>query len=243
MAACRRRRRSSGLVVRSGLFVLALWALPAAAQTVDWVRTQDVGGTLGSDRIGGALTIEDDRVFVAGHYFYASHLANIPLTGSLRGADLDLAEPGGGTFHLHLMGGRHAELPAHGFDTATGLAGLWTVGGKTLPVRLHFTTTYAGPFPARLYDSVTMEPDHVFEASVQHFVRDVLAGDESAASAFVSYPLRVNASPTFMVRSASELKRRWGQVFTPGVLEALRDGIPHEMFTRNGEAMIGRGKV
>ncbi|MBE7212789.1 MAG: hypothetical protein INR65_17385 [Gluconacetobacter diazotrophicus] len=215
-------------------------ARPARAAPGEW--TQEVRGTVGPYRVGGALVVRDGRVFEAGHYFYASRLANIPLRGTMHGGELELTEPGGGTFRLRLV---HpgATGPVTEFGNATGLDGSWSGNGRTLPVRLDFDWGAPGPWPVRRYGDVTADPDAVFEGKVRRFVAAVLSGDRTAASGFVSYPLRVNGAAGFVVRTRVELPARWDAVFTPAVLAALRAAIPHEMFVRNGQAMIGNGQA
>ncbi len=233
MAACRRRRRSSGLVVRSGLFVLALAAMPAVASAADdHLWTYHLRGTVGAASVGAILTLQDDHRFVAGHDFYADG-TDVPLTGALDARVLELRELGGGTFHLHLANPPGALASKLDFGSDPRLEGTWTRSGDTRPVHLHVEDRDEGRFPSRLYGAVTREPDRRFEARVRRFVVAVLAGDETRASGFVSYPLRVDDNRTTFIRTRAELIRTWRRIFTPPVMAALRGAIPHDMIVND----------
>jgi hypothetical protein len=99
-----------------------------------------------------------------------------------------------------------------------------------------------GPANARWYESVTSESDAAFEARVQGFYKAVLAGDSKAAAQYVDFPLRVNRNgKSRTIHSAAELSAQWKQIFTPACDGAFRDAMPHDMFVRNGQAMLGDG--
>lgn len=222
------------------LILLAMWTTPAFAQLDERVWTMEVRGTLGSNRIGGAFTIQDYRTFVEGHYFYAKYLTDIPLTGSMQGEELKLNEPGGGSFHLHLIGDKSAAGQTLTFHNSIGFEGTWTGNGSTFPVKIHFDYRTSGSDSTESYGAINAS---VYEARVRQCISSVLKGDKNAAATLVSYPLRVNSSTSFFVRSKAELLARWNHVFTPSVMKALSDAIPHEMFMRNDQAMIGDGEV
>lgn len=200
----------------------------------------DLAGTVGHNRVGMTLDLKGDNVVSGGHYFYVHYLKDIPLSGSATGGAVTLKEPNGGTFELHFKGNGSEGGKALNFANSVGLEGTWTKGSQKLPVMLNFTgmSQAAG----RRYESVTSESDAAFETKVQSFWRSVLAGKKSAAMLYISFPLRINqGGKSRTIASAPELTAQWNQVFTPAYLAALRKAVPHDMFTRNGQAMLGDG--
>jgi hypothetical protein len=126
--------------------------------------------------------------------------------------------------------------------TSVGAAGTWTQGGQVLPVKLSMDSAYAGAPSGHPYADVTSASDTVFEAQVKRFLDAVLAGNKPAAAALVSYPLAANGGAHPMsVKSATQLAANWDQIFTPALLAQLRTAVPHEMFVRNGQAMVAGG--
>ena len=225
--------------------LLMMWITPAFAQMDAgmWTKgiwTKEMRGTVGSNRIGVALTIQDNRTLIAAHYFYAKYLINIPLTGSIQGKEFELNAPGGGSFHLHFIGDGSAAGQTLTFFNSIGLEGVWIGNGQTLPVKIHPDYEFFGSGSADFYGGIDST---VYEARVRKCIRSVIKGDKNAAAELVSYPLRVNGSPSFSLKTKTELLARWDRIFTPSVMKALRDAVPHEMFMRNDQAMIGNGDV
>jgi hypothetical protein len=229
------------MVTAAGLAVALLatgaHAAPGAAETFE------IDGTVGGHAVGGMLTLADPHTFASGHYFYASKLANIPLTGTVAGSDLTLAEPGGGNFALHLISSVSNGGAPLDFDSSTGLAGTWTKGAVTLPVKLGFDTVYPGGPPSPMYADVTRESDGAYEARVGRFLKAVLAGDKAAAAAGVSYPLSVNATRTLTIKTPAALIAHWSTIFTPALMAQIKAAVPHEMFVHENAAMVSGGAV
>lgn len=207
------------------------------------LATVGMSGKVGPYPIGMQLTVRDHVQFVSGHYFYVKQLTDIPLTGRMDGETLVLREPGGAAFRLHLVSNASARGQALNFYNSTGLAGTWTQGARTLPVEIGFTTAYDGPPRARHYGEVTAESDAAFEARAGRFLRAVVRGDRATAAKAVSYPLRVNGRRQKTIRTQAELLAQWDSVFTPELVTALRKAVPHEMFVRQGMAMVEGGAV
>ena len=216
----------------------ALFAINAAVGLVNRTSLQ---GDLGQSQIGMTLLVKDGDTTVRGHYFYAKYLKDIPLTGTIQASDLTLYAEGG-TFKLHFVGnGSHANQPLN-FQNSVGLAGEWSNGGRPLFVKLQITNVVQTSEDARWYEQVTAESDAAFEARVQDFKRAVLAGERVQAARFIGFPLRVNqAGKSRMVRSGQELSKLWEQIFTPAYLAQLKAAAPHDLFVRNGQAMLGDG--
>jgi hypothetical protein len=212
----------------------------ALAQTLE---TYQFSGTVGSHAIEASITVNSGTTYDVGHYFYDSQLKDIPLTGSLAGRTVTLTEPGGGVFHLTLQGSGGAGADGGTFETASGLAGSWTQGAQTLPVKLGLDTAYAGAPNGHLYADVTNASDAAFEAMVRRFLTAALAGDKATAAAAVSYPLAVNGAHKLTVKTRAALIADWNTVFTPALLATLRTAVPHEMFVHEGQAMVAGGAV
>ena len=220
----------------------AVSLLPAWGQAADGSNRVSLTGTLGQTQIGMTLHLKDMNAIESGHYFYSKYLKDIPLTGKLQGSVVTLQEPEGGTFTLHFKGnGSEAGKPLD-FNNSVGLEGTWTKSATTLPVKLGISGMSESPVNARWYESVTGESDAAFEAKVQGFYQAVLSGDRAAAAQYTAFPLRINHSgKSRLVRSAVQLSTEWPQIFTPAYLAALKKAMPHDLFTRNGQAMLGDG--
>ncbi|WP_082902553.1 hypothetical protein [Paraburkholderia ginsengiterrae] len=228
----------------TGAICIAL-ATSALAQSNNEVVTAVYEGTLGSQRIGMTLIVKDGQLIPDSHYFYNKHLTDIPLTGTA-GRSLTLKEPGGGTFTLHFEGnGSNGNAPL-AFENSIGLSGSWTgPDSKTYPVAL---AGGGGPGPAappdtRRYQDVTDKSDTAFEAQAQGFYKAVLTGDRAAAARYVSFPLRVNFSPTrhVQIKTPTELNAQWSKIFNAAWLKKAADAAPHDMPVIRGQAMLGNG--
>lgn len=200
-------------------------------------------GTIGEAKIGMTLVLHG-KVMGNGHYFYYRYLKDIALTGRQSGSNLTLQEANG-IFNLHFVGnGSNGDQPLD-FPNSVGLAGTWTGGGKTLPVKLNLEGTSSEEANAgHLYAMITDETDETFEARAQGFYFAALKGDAKQAARFVHFPLRVNWGATHheMIGSANQLAANWHRIFTPRYLAALRDTAPHDMpVIRNQYAMLGAG--
>jgi hypothetical protein len=207
------------------------------------LSTFGVSGKIGTYPVGMQLTVRDHRQFVSGHYFYAKTLTDIPLTGGVDGETLTLKEPGGGTFSLHLVSNDSARGQTLNFYNSTGLAGTWTQNARTLPVTLGFSTAYDGGPRERHYGEITDQSDAAFEARAGKFLKAAARGDRAAAADAVSYPLRVNGARARILHNKAELLAQWDSIFSPPLVAALREAVPHEMFVRQGMAMVGGGVV
>jgi hypothetical protein len=228
------------------------WVVAAAVgaammlSTAAWAQaleTYELLGTVGTHAVGASITVKDGTAFDLGHYFYDSQLQDIPLTGSVSGRTVTLTEPGGGVFHLTMKGNGGAGGDGSSFATSTTLAGTWTQGAQTLPVKLDLDSAYEGEPGGHLYADVTSASDGTFEAMVRRFIGAALSGDKPAAAAAVSYPLRINGTHTTMIRTRAALIAKWDTVFTPAMLAQLRTAVPHEMFVHEGHAMVAGGLV
>ena len=215
----------------------------AAAQHAAKVERVQYSGTLGQSRIGLTLEVENGRA-IRGHYFYRKYLKDIPLAAKQDNGVLLLNEAGG-EFKLHFKGnGSEGHAPLD-FENSVGLDGTWASadGARSLPVSLSGQTILPGPAGGRRYSDVTGESDAAFERRVQSFYRAVLAGNRSEAARYVSYPLRVNGKQTKTIRTAAQLIAAWDSIFTPAFLARLRNDLPHDLFVREGMAMLGDGDV
>jgi hypothetical protein len=219
-----------------------LFALTAHAE----VTQHQYEGSLGKSRIGMTMLREGDKI-EGGHYFYQEFLKDIAIAGSMENSEITLTETGGGRFHLHFVGnGSDGGRPLD-FENSIGMAGTWSSadGAHTYPVSLRGTTVREGADAAGRYRDISSESDAAFEARVQSFWRAVLRGDKAAAVRFISYPLRANIgkgkSKTF--RNSAEVLSAWNEIFTPALIGKLLADLPHDMFVRQGMAMLGNGEV
>jgi hypothetical protein len=222
--------------------ILILAAGTMHAQSAAKVDRVSYTGMVGQIRVGMTLLVNRIGAITGGHYFYANELKNIPLTAGTQGAGIILFEPGGGQFALRFKGnGGEAGKPLN-FHNSVGLEGRWMKEDGSYPVVLQMQQSLEAAVNVRWYQDVTSESDAAFEARVQAFYKAVLAGDSTAAAHYVDFPLRVNRNGKGRtVRSAAELAAQWKQIFTPACIDAFRQAMPHDMFVRNGQAMLGDG--
>jgi len=217
--------------------LLALCAAPAMA---DEVEHYALLGTLGPDRVGANLAIRDHKVFVAGHYFTAAARVDIPLSGEISGENVTLTQGDGARFELHFETGDASAKHPLDFYTSTALVGQYVRGDMRLPVRLGFDHV-GGPQGDERYQDATTASPAAFEALVARFLDGAQAGDRAKAAGAVHYPLRVNAARRMVLRNRAQFTRRWAKIFTPCYLATLKEAVPHEMFVRNGAAMVANG--
>lgn len=236
------RNRRSGLTNYIVALVLILATGISHAQSPAPVTRVTFAGTVGQSRIGMVLLINAAGTVTGGHYFYAKDLKDIPLKAGTQGSGLILYESEGGQFALRFKGnGSEAGKPLD-FNNSIGMEGRWLKGDSSYPVALQMQGSTRGPANARWYEDVTSESDAAFEARVQSFYKAVIAGDRTTAARYVNFPLRINQNgKSRTIHSAAELSAQWNQIFTPSCIDAFKKAIPHDMFVRNGQAMLGDG--
>jgi hypothetical protein len=200
-------------------------------------------GTIGQYRVGLNYTVRNNTELIAAHYFYASQLTNIALTGSVNGEAVEFKGDDGSVFHLHFVGnGSNGSAPLT-FYNSVGLSGTWVLRSRTLPVSLHGGHGTANP-GQRLYSQVTSQPDSQFEAMVQAARKAILSGDAHLAGTYVSFPLRVNFDHRHLtIRSRSQFEANWSGIVPPALVAKIRAAIPHEMFVHAGQATLGDGDL
>jgi hypothetical protein len=203
-------------------------------------------GNLGKNRIGMTILRKGNRID-GGHYFYQKFLKDIPITGSVKDTQITLMEDGGGTFQLHFVGNGSAGDHPLDFENSIGMDGTWKSadGTRLYPVSLRGTLIRPGADNVHRYSDVTSESDTAFESRVQSLLRAVLHGDKNTAVRFISYPLNVNFPNGKMrkFRDSTEILAAWNDIFTPAMISELQGDLPHDMFVRNGMAMLGTGEA
>lgn len=228
--------RQAALAVAFGAFLLMAAAPGAVLYTGD--------GTLGSARIGMVLVMQGDHVSTPSHYYYQKYLKDIPLTGSAADGFV-LHEPGGGIFTLRFKGNGSENGKPLTYDNSIGLTGSWSADGRTVPVELGMSSIDGG-MPARWYgnvDNIGGQSDMQFEARIQGFQHAVLSGDRAATARCVSFPLRVNWSPTRhrSIATPAALSANWDAIFTPGWRDAAAKAMPRDLPVIRSQAMLGLG--
>jgi hypothetical protein len=234
------RNRRSGVAHLILAFIVILMTGIAHAEAI--VNRETFTGVAGQSRIGMTLIVNAAGAITGGHYFYADDLKDIPLQAGTQGSGIILFDPEGGQFALRFKGNGSEARKALDFHNSVGMEGRWMKNDGSYPVKLQMQQSSQGPANARWYEDVTSESDAVFEARVQNFYKAVLAGDRATAARYVDFPLRVNHNGKGrMVKTAAQLSAEWNQIFTPACIDAFRNAMPHDMFVRNGQAMLGDG--
>jgi hypothetical protein len=75
----------------------------------------------------------------------------------------------------------------------------------------------------------------------RRFREAVGTGDVAAVAKLVRFPLRVNRDTERKISNSTELVRRYGNLFTRAVVDAIRKAEPDAVFCRSGSAMFGDG--
>jgi len=167
-----------------------------------------------------------------------------PAAGCRRKAQtFKLDEPGGG--RLRATPDQRRVPPNRALDLHI-LDRVCPVGlceGKTLPVNFGFTTAPNASEPGPLVRDETGESDAQFEARGGLVLWRCPAATLVQAAARVSWPLVVNRRRRTTIRNRAALARALEVLFTPAAIAALQGAIPHEMFVRDGMAMIAGGAV
>lgn len=217
-----------------------------SSQQQEQVVQHQYEGNLGQSRIGMTVTRQGNTI-AGGHYFYQKFLRDIPITGATEGSHITLTEPGGGRFQLHFVGNGSEGGEPLDFENSIGMDGVWTSADKarSYPVSLRGTLIREGRGDGRRYRTVTSESDAAFEARVQSFFRAVLREDKATAVRFISYPLSVRFPNRKgkKFQNSAELLAAWNEVFTPAMIAKFKRDLPHDMFVRNGMAMLGQGEA
>lgn len=236
------RNRRSGLMHWIVVLALVLAAGISHAQKAARIKRVSYTGSVGQSRIGLTLLVNSAGVITGGHYFYAKDLKDIPLTAGTQSTGIVLFEPEGGQFALRFKGNGSEGGKPLDFHNTVGMEGRWMKNDSSYPVVLRMQQSFEGLANARWYEGVTSESDAAFEAKVQCFYKAVLAGDRATAVRYIDFPLRVNQNGKGRIfRTAAEVSAQWNQIFTPACIDAFRQAMPHDMFVRNGQAMLGDG--
>ncbi|MEO6816067.1 MAG: hypothetical protein ABI177_05145 [Edaphobacter sp.] len=234
------RNRRSGLAHLIALSLVFLTVGIAHAEAS--VSRDTFTGMVGQSRIGMTLLVSASGTVTGGHYFYASDLKDIQLQAGTQGSGIILFDPEGGQFALRFRGNGSVAGKPLDFHNSVGMEGRWMKNDSSYPVNLQMQQSSHLPANARWYEDVTSESDAAFEARVQSFYKAVLSGDRVTAPRYVDFPLRVNHNgKSRMVKTAAQLSAEWGQIFTPACIDSFRKVMPHDMFVRNGQAMLSDG--
>jgi hypothetical protein len=75
-------------------------------------------------------------------------------------------------------------------------------------------------------------------------LKDAVAGkDRRAVLKLVAFPFRMNGPNPIVFRDEASLAKGYDTVFTPKVVERIRQAEPAAVFCRNGEGMLGDGVI
>jgi hypothetical protein len=211
----------------------------------------DYTGKIGTDSIGMSLVADVGTDQIVGTYFHTRDLKDLPLKGFIHQREIQLNEYGSngelqGTFHLN-MPERDPRGRLSGTLEGEVLIGEWvgSRGDHPVPVNLDLDDILSGQTQLKdRYASTGSASGTELEANAQSFYFAILQGNETVAAKFVHYPLRalILEKPK-TIRTNAEFVRYYQQIFTAKYLQCIRAGTPHNMFVRNGEAMLGRGEI
>jgi hypothetical protein len=211
----------------------------------------DYTGTIGTDSIRMSLVSGAGSDQLIGTYFHTSDLKDIPLKGFFRQRQIVLNEYGSegelrGTFRL-TMPELDPQGRLSGMLEGEVLTGEWTVNPGDKPVFVHLDlddVVSGGKQLTDRYASTGAASAGELEANARLFYFAVLQGNQTAAAKFVHYPIRIFVlEKPKTIRGEAEFIRDYRRIFTAKYVQCIRAGTPHNMFVRNGEAMLGRGEV
>jgi len=225
-------------------WLLLLIASPLWAQAANGeLKTFICQGKVADQPAGINFTVSDYKTVIAAHYYFASSGIDMPLSVSGSGDSLELIDQTDGQFKLRLLNPDNHDPEPLTFYNSTGIAGSLTKDGKVLETQFGCSDVREGSSPSRWYADITTESDQHFEKRVRLFLDGVLSGNREQAAAAVSWSLKVNARKPYSLRNRRAFLKQWDVLFNPAALEELRNAIPHEMFKRDGMAMVANGAV
>jgi hypothetical protein len=86
--------------------------------------------------------------------------------------------------------------------------------------------------------------DAQFDQKVAAFRDDVLHGRKSRVAAAVAYPALAGVGhKRILLRNASALMRHYNEIFSPAMIESIRQAKTHDLFSRDQGVMLGNGQV
>lgn len=180
------------------------------------------------------LTLSMGRDKIEGEYFYVSQLKDIALRGELREPQLRLEElDAAGRVTAHFDG--TVDRDCEKFE------GTWRkVGaGEGMPFQVKLTSGVGGTLDSRYGGD-----EALIHRNAERFWQAVKRRDKKTVAALVVYPVKVsvNGRPV-KVRNAADFIAAYDDIFSNAYRNAIAEAVPHNMFSKNGMAMLGRGEV
>jgi hypothetical protein len=179
-----------------------------------------------------------------GWYFTAPEFEDHPVEGSWTDDGMVLEGKSGDRLSLKYMREHSSAKPTDPLSlfVITRLTGSWSSlsGEQPLTLQMDFSR---GPLEnGRWYDFGTSDAE--IEKNAQAFLRAVGDGDAPTAARYVDYPLTTFLEKkTVKIRNSREFLRLYNRIFRAGTAEKARKALPHDMFSRNWNAMVENGEV
>lgn len=216
----------------------------------------DYDGAIGGDlRVRMTLQLEGDRL--RGVYFYASQLKDIQLSGRLIGGErveLDELDASGkpaarfeGVFVSKKTSNGDDDDDIgdfHAVDGCETLQGTWKKAGSTdvLP----FSLSMQGGIIAELdhrYETAGAKDNEVIHRAAAQFQSAVIAGDKGKVADAMRFPLALNGAKRTTLKSRKEFLGQYDAIFTPALVNIIKQALPRNMFVRFDGIMLGSGEV
>lgn len=124
------------------------------------------------------------------------------------------------------------------------IAGSWLGTRPPQPLQLASEGELLFASLAHRYDAAGARSDALVDRRVRALRRAVLAGNRVRVSTLVAYPLRINAAGgARYIRNAGDLVRRYSTIFTRALIDAIRSGVPADLFARDQGEMLSDGTL
>lgn len=179
-----------------------------------------------------------------GWYFTAPAFKDHPLEGQWTNDGFTLDGKNGSRFSFHYVPEYPSLKPDQplSLEVITHLKGEWSQPSRHQSLALTIQFARGPLVNGRWYDFGTS--DAAIEKSAQAFLRAVEEGDARTASRYVDYPLATFISgKSARIRDRQEFLNRYNEFIRPGAAERAKQALPHEMFARDGLAMVLDGEV
>lgn len=227
-----------------GAAVLLLPAFAHANCTPDPNAIMNYTGTIDKYKIGMSLKFAGTSV--QGDYFYVSQRKNIAVRGTVGNGKEDRQRGIDRTIVLEELdqnGQPVARFELEGLTGCPEMQGSWRKrgSGKTLGVSLTMEADTSGDLAHR-YRGAGAASDDVVNQAAYAFWLAVKEGKKQAVAQAMHYPVEANIKGrrTALPDSAA-LLANYDTIFTRAYRQAILESVPHNMFSKGPDIMLGHG--
>jgi hypothetical protein len=175
---------------------------------------------------------------VKGHYHYERELVQMPIVGKSKGNDISFT-----TFGKN----QQNEVFEGKMDRTDVITGKWTDAAtkteRSFSLRL-LTCGARRHFEDFMYSRETYGTAETVETFMKAVKTAMLKEDSKWLSENTQFPINVTMdAKKVAVQNAAEFVEHYADIFHPKYKEQIETACPVDLFTRNGQVMLGNGAV